>query len=158
MSGKVAIIDLNKDGDEYVRHRGVLPKAYKTAFFNSQNLQHIKDDWESLNEKRIYKLVEVVPDYDRETHVEDGFTEGLVGNEMIHTKLIREKTQGEIDAETIARAIAYSHNREGEYIREGITEKELTIALWERVVERRPETSDAIQKKRLAIKAKYPKP
>lgn len=37
-------------------------------------------------------------------------------------------------------------------------ESELLIALWENVVEGRPEASQALEVKRQAIKAKYPKP
>lgn len=35
---------------------------------------------------------------------------------------------------------------------------ELVVALWERLVEGRPEASEALQAKREAIKQKYPKP
>jgi len=36
-------------------------------------------------------------------------------------------------------------------------EHDLIVALWERVVENRPETSDVLQAKKEAIKIKYPK-
>jgi len=37
------------------------------------------------------------------------------------------------------------------------TESEIVVALWEWVVENRPEASDALQVKRIATKEKYPK-
>lgn len=44
--------------------------------------------------------------------------------------------------------------RESEYP----TEKELIVALWEKLVENRPESAEALEVKRQAIKIKYPKP
>lgn len=35
---------------------------------------------------------------------------------------------------------------------------DITVALWEKVVECRPEAADALDAKRIAIKIKYPKP
>jgi len=47
--------------------------------------------------------------------------------------------------------------REKEYLAQGITIDKTTIALWERVVENRPEASNLLQAKREAVKAKIPK-
>lgn len=47
----------------------------------------------------------------------------------------------------------YAERRAAEYP----TTDALVVALWERIVEGRPEASEAIQKQREAIKAKYPK-
>ena len=47
--------------------------------------------------------------------------------------------------------------REREYLLQGITEKEMVVALWEKIVEGRTESADAIQVKREAVKAKIPK-
>ncbi len=55
-------------------------------------------------------------------------------------------------------AVAWIGEREAEYIKEGCTPKALIIALWERVVEGRPETSDALEIKRQAVKIRIPKP
>lgn len=48
--------------------------------------------------------------------------------------------------------------REEAYIKEGITEKALTIALWEAQVENRPEAMQVLEIKRQEVKAKHPKP
>jgi len=37
-------------------------------------------------------------------------------------------------------------------------ESEIIVALWERIVENRPEASEFLQTKRVEVKAKYPKP
>lgn len=47
--------------------------------------------------------------------------------------------------------------RKSEYEKAGITIEALTVALWEKLVENRPEAADAIQAKRLEIKARFPK-
>lgn len=51
----------------------------------------------------------------------------------------------------------YSDQRQVAYLQAGITAHALVIALWERVVEGRPESADALQSKRSAIKARFPK-
>ena len=48
----------------------------------------------------------------------------------------------------------YSEKRAAEYP----SLSELNVALWEKVVEGRPEASEALEAKRQEIKAKYPKP
>ena len=55
-------------------------------------------------------------------------------------------------------SVSWIKNRENEYIKEGCTEKELIIALWERVVEGRPEASAALETKRQAVKIRIPRP
>ena len=47
--------------------------------------------------------------------------------------------------------------REKEYLAQGITDHEMNVALWEKVVENRSESANAIQIKREAVKTKYPK-
>ena len=37
-------------------------------------------------------------------------------------------------------------------------ESDLIVALWEKVIENRPESADILQAQRLAVKEKYPKP
>ena len=72
---------------------------------------------------------------------------------------IDQPTQSEIDAE-VARlqaeydAVQYQRSREQEYP----TLAELTVALWENVVEERAQSVVALEGKRQAVKAKYPKP
>lgn len=51
----------------------------------------------------------------------------------------------------------YQRLREKELKKEGLTKDELIVALWERVMENRPEYSDELQKKRIEVKAKIPK-
>lgn len=47
--------------------------------------------------------------------------------------------------------------REKEYDILGITEKKMTVDLWERIVENRPEASEETQAKRVMVKQKFPK-
>ena len=51
-------------------------------------------------------------------------------------------------------ATEYQRNRQAEYP----TLAELTVALWENVVEERAQSVVALEGKRQAVKAKYPKP
>lgn len=62
-------------------------------------------------------------------------------------------------ADDIALAIApeYIKSRVKDYKEQGITERELIVALWEDIVENRPEAKNIIQAKRLAIKINHPK-
>lgn len=146
---KVAIVE-----DGKVVYRGALPKKYQGKYVNVSNLEHIANDLESLAAKGILPLEEVTPDHDRATHKTDGWAEEVQADKVVLTWNVREKTQGELDAEAAAKAIAYKWQRQGEYPPIG----ELVVALWERVVENRPAEAEGLQKKRLAIKAKYPKP
>lgn len=52
----------------------------------------------------------------------------------------------------------YAAQREDDYPRSGSTEKAMIVALWEKVVENRPQAADALQVKRDAVKGKFPKP
>ena len=47
--------------------------------------------------------------------------------------------------------------RKAEYIVKGLTPEKLIIALWEDVVEGRPEEVNRIQAERVKVKEKYPK-
>lgn len=51
-------------------------------------------------------------------------------------------------------AIVYKENREKEYP----STDELVVALWEKVVEGRSDSSNALETKRQAVKIKHPKP
>ena len=64
------------------------------------------------------------------------------------------------DVERLANiaANAWTGEREIEYNKEGCTEKALLVALWEKVVEGRPEAADALEIKRQAVKIKFEKP
>lgn len=44
------------------------------------------------------------------------------------------------------------------YRSEGVTIDAMIVALWEKLVENRPEAADALQSKRISVKAKHPKP
>ena len=52
----------------------------------------------------------------------------------------------------------YSNERAQAYLNAGITIEAMTIALWERVIENRPQLSDELQAKRIEIKNQFPKP
>jgi len=52
----------------------------------------------------------------------------------------------------------YQRLRSKEYDKEGVTIDNLSVAIWEKVVENRPGSADALQIIRQAIKHKYPKP
>ncbi len=54
-------------------------------------------------------------------------------------------------------APSYQVLREKEYLSQGITEKEMIVALWEKVIENRPQAANDLQAKREQIKTKYPK-
>ncbi len=51
----------------------------------------------------------------------------------------------------------YLDKRQAAYVQEGVTIKAMVVAVWERVVEGRPEASDALQAIRERIKAQFPK-
>ena len=51
----------------------------------------------------------------------------------------------------------YQELRAKEYLAKGLTTDKLIIALWEKVVENRPEEADKIQAERIAIKQQIPK-
>lgn len=54
--------------------------------------------------------------------------------------------------------IAYKKERESEYIERGATEHNLLIALWELIVENRPESAQEMQLIREGVKLEFPKP
>jgi len=151
--GKFAIVE-----DGKVVYRGALPKSWKSATVNVNNLHHIADDLESLAAKGIFPLEEVTPEYDPATHRPEGWTEDIQPDRVVLTYLIREKTIGELEQAALHKATEYCRKRESEYTLAGLTDKALLIALWERVVEDNPEPSNSLQVERAAIKAKHPKP
>ena len=51
----------------------------------------------------------------------------------------------------------YQEWRAKEYLAKGLTPDKLIVALWEKVVENRPEEADKIQVERVAIKEQIPK-
>ncbi len=69
-------------------------------------------------------------------------------------------SQEQLDQEYISykRATDYIYARQDAYLAEGLTMQELTVAAWEKLIEGRPEASDVLQLKRLAVKARFPKP
>lgn len=52
----------------------------------------------------------------------------------------------------------YQGLREAEFNKRGITPDKMIISLWERIVENRPESSDALEIIRQQIKQEIPKP
>jgi hypothetical protein len=52
----------------------------------------------------------------------------------------------------------YQKKRKKEFLEVGCTIDELTVALWEKDVEGRPEKADELQAKRVIVKNKHPKP
>lgn len=52
----------------------------------------------------------------------------------------------------------YQRDREKDYNESGSKIQDMIVAMWEKVIENRPESANAIQEKRLVIKDKYPKP
>ena len=77
------------------------------------------------------------------------------GNTIEPQFTTEEQAAKEAEAEA---AVAWIGEREAEYNKEGCTEKALIVALWERIVEGRPEASNALEIKRQAVKAMIPKP
>lgn len=54
--------------------------------------------------------------------------------------------------------LPYEQARSEEYAKQGITADAMIVAMWEKLVENRPESADAIQAKRAEVKLKHPKP
>jgi hypothetical protein len=75
-----------------------------------------------------------------------------VGEPMPSRELLAEKWET-IKEETRLRRIAQLRSTPGEYP----GKDEILVALWEMVVENRPEKAQALQVRREEIKAKYPK-
>lgn len=69
------------------------------------------------------------------------------------------------EEESLAEQIRTAHDpaptaaelRRQEYERQGISDHELVVALWEQVLENRPAAAEALQAQRLAVKASIPK-
>ena len=56
-----------------------------------------------------------------------------------------------------AAAMGADEKRRLEYVKRGATDAALTVALWEKLVEGKPEAADALQAVRVAVKAEIPK-
>ena len=52
----------------------------------------------------------------------------------------------------------YKEHRRDAYNRDGLITEEMMVALWEKVVESRSESADALEVKRQAVKKRFPKP
>ena len=79
---------------------------------------------------------------------------GLVWNDHVYPK----PTEAQLEAawnDYIANAL-YAEKRRNDYERE-IPMRDMIVALWEQVVEGRPEKANALQAKRADIKSRYPK-
>jgi hypothetical protein len=103
---KVAIVESGS-----VVYRGALPRSWK----NTAGLQHSKDDWDALAEMGIYPLEEVLPSYDSDTEMLDGWTEDIQADKVVLTWNKRSLTDDELAANAEAEATAYKHKRESEY-------------------------------------------
>jgi hypothetical protein len=62
------------------------------------------------------------------------------------------------EVEPVFNASKLSVTREAAYNAVGATINKLAVAMWESIAEGRPETLDALQVKRLAVKKSHPKP
>ena len=69
-------------------------------------------------------------------------------------------SKGQLNAEyeDNKKRYGYIDQRLEAYQKEGITTHALVVAVWERIVENRPESSDNLQAKREVIKQRIPKP
>lgn len=94
--------------------------------------------WNKKNRSKMYEQMQ--------TWVDEGNT--------IEPQYTAEEQDIKDQAEAEAEAIAWIGQREAEYP----TTKELIVALWEKVIEGRPESADVLEIKRQAIKEKYPIP
>ena len=54
--------------------------------------------------------------------------------------------------------VAYKDRRQEKYNKRGVTPQAMSVALWEKVIEDRPEAADALQVIRLQVKSEEPKP
>jgi len=103
---KVAIVESGS-----VVYRGALPRSWK----NTAGLQHSKDDWDALAEMGIYPLEEVLPSYDSDTEMLDGWTEDIQADKVVLTWIKRSLTLDELAANAEAVATAYKGKRQYEY-------------------------------------------
>jgi len=103
---KVAIVEKGE-----VVYRGALPKNWK----NTAGLHNSKDDWDALAELGIYPLEEVLPSYDGDTEMLDGWTEDIQADKVVLTWIKRSLTDDELAANAESAAIAYKWKREREY-------------------------------------------
>jgi len=145
---KIAIVENGK-----VTYRGNLPDKFQNSNMNVTGLKKIEGNWESLNAKGIFELIEVVPKYDQATHKIDGFTDDIQPGEVVQTWAVRAKIQEELDVDAELAATKYIRSRQAEYP----SINELVVALWEQIIEGRPESAAILQAKREAVKIKYSK-
>jgi len=103
---KVAIVESGS-----VVYRGALPRSWK----NTAGLQHSKDDWDALAEMGIYPFEEVLPSYDSDTEMLDGWTEDIQADKVVLTWIKRSLTSDELAANAEAVATAYKGKRQYEY-------------------------------------------
>ena len=103
---KVAIVESGS-----VVYRGTLPKNWK----NTSGLYNSRDDWDALAELGIYPLEEVLPSYDGDTEMLDGWTEDIQEDKVVLTWIKRSLTDDELAANAESAAIAYKWKREREY-------------------------------------------
>ena len=103
---KVAIVEKGE-----VVYRGALPKNWK----NTAGLHNSKDDWDALAELGIYPLEEVLPSYDSDTEILDGWTEDIQADKVVLTWIKRSLTDDELAAIAESAATAYKHKRASEY-------------------------------------------
>ena len=94
-----------------VVYRGALPRNWK----NTSGLHNSKDDWDALAELGIYPFEEVIPSYDGDTEILDGWTEDIQADKVVLTWTKRSLTSDELAANAAAAAIAYKEKRAREY-------------------------------------------
>ncbi len=125
-----------------------LPKNWK----NVSGL-HLASD-ESLKKKGWLPVDIVQPDYDESTQKLGTDQYEIKSDRVIVTTQIINLSIPEIETKKQLAATEYQRLRQMEYP----ASHDMIVALWEQVVENRPETATALQEKRIAVKTKYPKP
>ena len=108
--------------------------------------------------------VELVPDYRGTEHYDPNTGEKLIIENINETPVVIEAPSSDFrepswnGSEWIDNyPWTVDERREAEYNKRGLTIQALTVALFEKQVENRPESADAIQIQRLEVKAMYPK-
>ena len=100
---------------------------------------------ETYAEHGFFKEVyEPLPDFDNLLKEFDRYDQSIVGKTVVFSPVLKDRNLPDV----------YKYRREMEYP----AIDKLIVALWERVVENRPEASNALQEKREQVKAKCPKP
>ena len=130
----------------------VLPKKLPKNWRNISGLSLATN--ESLREKGWLPAELVVPVFNEETQKLGKDKYEIKEDRVIVTTEILDMLVEEIEVKKQYKATEYQRLREAEYPEIN----EMVVALWESVVENRPEQATALQKKRVEIKTKYPKP